>query len=83
MDLLMADHHDAGTFCREFERTYNLEIDKTQLTDVEREAFSKLFDKIAWYSPFPHERQAIPRYLSGAQIRQAVGETRSALEARQ
>jgi hypothetical protein len=79
MDLLMVEHHDAGTFCKEFERTFNLEVDKTTLSDAEREAFSALFDKVVWYSPYSGDRKVIPSYQSGAQIREAVRETRRVL----
>jgi hypothetical protein len=79
MDLLMVEHHDAGTFCREFERTFNFEVDMTTLSDAERKAFSALFDKVVWYSPYPVERQVVPNYQSGAQIREAVREARRVL----
>jgi len=81
MDLLMADHHDAGTFCKEFERTYNFETDKAALSDAERVAFSELFAKVVRYSPFPDERQAVPTYQGGAEIREAVRVARRVLRA--
>lgn len=59
-------------FCSQFERTYNFEIDKAQLSDAESSAFSALFDKIVWYSPFPEERKKIPNYLGEKDILAAV-----------
>jgi hypothetical protein len=79
MDLLMTDHHDVGTFCKEFERTYNFETDRSTLTDSERAAFSALFDKVVVYSPFPDERAIVPGYQTGEQIREAVREAKRLL----
>jgi hypothetical protein len=79
MDLLLADHHDAGTFCKEFERAYNFEVDKASLSGAERRAFSELFDLAVLYSPYPEERKLVPQYRSGAQIRDVVRQTRRML----
>lgn len=59
-------------FCYQFETTYNLELDKQQLTEEETEAFSALFDKIVWYSPFPEERAQVPNYKDENEILDAV-----------
>jgi hypothetical protein len=80
MNLLLTDHHDAGTFCKEFERAYNFEVDKITLSDPERKAFAALFERVVWYSPYPDERKIVPKYQSGAQIREAVRDTRRALD---
>jgi hypothetical protein len=79
MSLLAADDHDAGTFCKEFERTYNFEVDRTILTPTERDVFKSVFDKVCWYSPFPDERKKIPQYVSGEQIRTVVREAQTTL----
>jgi hypothetical protein len=42
-------------------------------------ALSALFDKVVWYSPYSYERQVVPNYQSGAQIRKAVREARRVL----
>ena len=66
-------------FCSEFEHTYNLKTDKFSLSQAEREAFSALFEKVAWFSPFPEERARIPHYLGEEDIFAAVDDTVRAL----
>src|SRR5260370_42085137 len=72
IDLYMSGHHDVGTFCKEFERTYNFEINKAELSAVERSAFGDLFSKVTMYSAFQPELETIPIYQSAEQIRAAV-----------
>lgn len=59
---------DTGTFCAQFEQTYNLELDKGTLSTVEADAFGALFERVIWYSPFPEERRQIPNYVGEAEI---------------
>jgi len=59
-------------FCSQFEATYNFELDKEELTPAEAVAFSKLFEQVVWYSPFPEERAKIPNYKSEGEILTAV-----------
>jgi hypothetical protein len=63
---------DTEAFCSRFETTYNLELDKTTLSNAEGEAFAALFDQVVWYSPFPDERTQIPNYRSEQDIARAV-----------
>jgi hypothetical protein len=63
---------DTGSFCSQFEHTYNMELDKRTLTANEAAAFGPLFEEVIWYSPFPEERERIPNYRSEADIRQAA-----------
>lgn len=79
VDLHMSGHHDVGTFCKEFERTYNFEVKKAELSISEQSAFDGLFDTVTMYSPFPDELKTIPFYRSGEQIREAVATARSKL----
>jgi hypothetical protein len=67
IDLYTLGHHDTGTFCREFERTYNFEVEKAELSISERSAFEGLFDTVTVYSPFPDELKMIPFYRSAEQ----------------
>lgn len=69
-----ADDMDAGTFSTEFERTYNLELDKGRLSPSEAQAFGELFERVIRYSPFPEERATIPNYLGEKEIRSAADE---------
>lgn len=77
--LYLSGHHDVGTFCREFEATYNFEIEQSKLSARERAVFAELFDKVALYSPFPRDIEQYPALQSAEQIRAAVTAAGSAL----
>jgi hypothetical protein len=79
IDLYASGHHDVGTFCKEFERAYNLEVDRSELSGKEQKVFAELFEKVVLYSPFPSELATVPIYQSAAQIAAAVTATRSKL----
>jgi len=59
-------------FCRDFETTYNLRVEKAQLSEPEAAAYAALFEKVIWYSPFPEERKRIPNYLGEKEILDAA-----------
>jgi hypothetical protein len=59
-------------FCGAFSKTYNLEVEKDQLSEGEKVTFRKLFRKVIFYSPFPEERARIANYLGDDEIRAAV-----------
>jgi hypothetical protein len=63
---------DVPTFCSAFERIYNLELDRKELSDHETLVFSELFDRVVWFSPYAAERREIPNYLSEEEIVNAV-----------
>ena len=65
-------HLDVQAFCSAFERTYNLELDRDELPPQEASAFSELFDRVVWFSPYAAERREIPNYLSEEEIAKAV-----------
>ena len=79
INLYTLGHHDVGTFCKEFERTYNFEVEKAELSLAERSAFSGLFDTVTMYSPFPEELKSIRFYRSAEQVREAVAAVKSKL----
>jgi hypothetical protein len=70
--LFLANQITIPVFCRQFETSYNFHADRAALTEVESKAFRDLFDKVAWYSPFPEERKMVPSYLSETQIEEAI-----------
>jgi len=78
--LYVSGHHDVGTFCREFEQTYNFEIDSSKLSARERSVFAELFEKVTRYSPFRRDIDEYGGYRSAGQIREAVAAARSALD---
>lgn len=79
IDLLLSDHHNVRTFCSEFERTYNQEIDRAELSADELAIFGGLFDKVVMYSPFEDELKRYPLYVSGQQVREAAATARANL----
>lgn len=79
IELYLSDHHDVGTFCEGFERTYNFEIDRSELSADELAVFGDLFDKVSTFSPFKNELKICPHYTSKEQIRAAVIAARARL----
>jgi hypothetical protein len=77
--LLEADSVTVDHFCTAFETIYNLELDKSELSTSEAAAFSDLFDRVVWYSPFPEERMRIPHYVGEKEILEAVRKASIAL----
>lgn len=63
---------DTKTFCEQFERTYNLELDKTSLSGREATAFGQLFEEVVWYSPFHEDRAEYPGYRTEFDIARAA-----------
>ncbi len=61
-------------FCDNFEILFNLEINKDELDYNDLLCFSRLFDVIVWYSPFPEERATIPNYVDENEVLRAVRE---------
>ena len=59
-------------FCGAFEQIYNFEINRTELSLQQRDAFDTLFDRVVWYSPFEEERARVPQYLGDDEIMSAV-----------
>jgi len=68
LDLFLTGKMGAQTFCDSFEHVYNMELDKADLSPVEAKAFSGLFDKIVWYSPFEEERKTIKNYIGENEV---------------
>lgn len=79
LHLFIQERIDAETFCKRFEHTYNLELNKDDLSDTERFAFSELFNKVVWFSPFPEERARIPNYIGEEEVKAAVNRALSLL----
>jgi hypothetical protein len=66
-------------FCSQFERTFNLELDKAELSEKEETAFSTLFEVVVWFSPFPEERMKVPNYRGEDDVSRAVAEAQIVL----
>jgi len=72
MDLVLRGELAVEVFCSSFEQVYNLELNKSDLCSAEAKAFSSIFDRVVWYSPYPKERREIPHYLGETDIIDAV-----------
>ena len=81
IDLYLSGHHDVRTFCREFERTYNFEVQDSELAIREQSAFSELFNKVIMFSPFEAELKNVPIYVSAEAIKAAATATKRVLGA--
>lgn len=69
LTLLNDGQIDVAEFCFEFERAWNFDIDKKELSEYESQIYNAIFDKIVWYSPFPEEREEIPNYIGEKEVR--------------
>jgi hypothetical protein len=75
LDLITAAKSRAlpiGEFCSRYETVFNLELDKSSLSDSELRPLAALFEKVVWFSPFPDERKRIPHYLGESEIAAAL-----------
>jgi hypothetical protein len=54
---------DVLSFCDEYGKQFNLDLDKSELDPMHRSVLMNLFEKVVWFSPFPEERLQIPNYL--------------------
>jgi hypothetical protein len=70
--LAKADKLPIDRFCNEFERIYNLELDKKAVSKMDLAPLEVLFNKVIWYSPYSEERLQIPNYLGETEIRDAL-----------
>jgi hypothetical protein len=62
------------------EDIYNFRLDHSLIPKHELEIFEQLFDAVARYSPFIHDREAYPTmYKDEGQIDEVVGQVRRAL----
>lgn len=73
---------DVVEFCDAFERSYNFEVEKSDLREDERRIFQALFDEVVLYSPFDDDRKRYAGYRDDAQIRRAAIRARSMLDPR-
>jgi len=65
-------------FCGDYEYLWNFER-PNQLGAGEAALFQRLFDTVAWYTPFRGERQGNPAFKDEGQVIEAVLSIREAL----
>lgn len=59
-------------FCREYESTWNFELQPGEAGDREAELLKAVFDVVVLFSPYEEERERYPGYKSEAAVLGAV-----------
>lgn len=72
MDGLLNDSYQIKTFCSEFSRIYDLEVDYEELSQEENEEFGDLCDMCSRFSDNVNELQIPNMYFSEEQVRNKV-----------
>ena len=80
VNWLLEGHIDVDMFCTGYERAFSESGELKRMSPRERAAHEQLFSKVVWYSPFPDERQAFPRYLGDDDIVEAARAARKLLK---
>ena len=60
--------YEVKIFYDEFERIYNFETDKAQLTEQEKREFEELFRMVARFSEFEEDLKIPNLYFSGEEV---------------
>lgn len=71
--------YDIETFCDEFTRIYDLEINYKELTDMERKELHDLCEMASRYSGNEYELSIPNMYCSGTEILKKVTEVKAKL----
>jgi len=71
--------YDIETFCDEFTRIYDLEINYKELTDMERKELHDLCEMASRYSENEYELSIPNMYCSGTEILKKVTEVKAKL----
>lgn len=69
--------YEVKIFCDEFERIYNFETDKAQLTEQEKRGFEELFRMVARFSEFEEDLKIPNMYFSKEEILAKAKEVQS------
>ena len=71
MERLIAREISVPEFCSLYEHHFNFDW-PNRSSEPQAELFDKLFDVVAWYTPFPEERELIPNYTGDEDILRMV-----------
>ncbi len=81
IDMYLSSKISEPTFCNEFYRLYDLEIDYDTLTKEERQAFRELSHITGRFSQYEEDFKSCPDFFyTKAQVRQKTIETQKKLE---
>jgi hypothetical protein len=75
IEALLANELPVQEFCRNYERLWNLEASKENLPPRSYALFSKLFDEVALFSPFPRDQWGYQGYRDEQEVREAAAST--------
>lgn len=75
MQLCVADEMEVEEFCSWYERFWNFELERTNLSDNESRMLETLFNEVALFVTAPRSSWEYPRYRDEVEIRKAVGAT--------
>lgn len=64
MDEYLSGRLNETAFCDEFYYSYDLELDHSTLSDLERQYFSKLNMVVSRFSPYPEDQKLDPNAFS-------------------
>ncbi len=59
---------NVAEFCKEFEYCWNLERRPDDLDSLEKQRLKRVFDVVAWYSPYEDERDRAKGYKDEATV---------------
>ena len=80
IDMYLSDKIEESTFCDEFYYSYDLELDRSTLTEEERKAFFELGEVAGRFSEFIEDHKKYPGvYYSKDELRKKVIETKNRL----
>lgn len=60
-------------FCPWYEKFWNFELDRADLSDSDSQALEELFNEVVWFVTGPRSAWEYPGYRDEAEIRHAVG----------
>lgn len=79
LKTFLKGEYQTTDFCDNYERIYNLELDKKVLNTVEKESFEKLFNTVVYFSEFPEDRKKYSGYKNENDIQEAAEEAAKTL----
>ena len=74
MKRLRSRDIQVAEFCEQYEPIWNFELQEADLAEGEAAIFERVFNVVAWYNPFPEERETYSGFKSEAAVAGAVAE---------
>ena len=81
MDMYLSNNIDESTFCDEFYYSYDLELDRSTLTEDERKAFLELGEIVGRFSEFEEDHKNHPGvYYTKKELKKKILEVKNKLK---